>query len=235
MDELKLNIGASQTFLPEFINIDISDRADIPLDLNNQPLPFEDDSVSEVFSYHTLEHVENYLFVLGEIYRVLKHGGIFLVGAPYLTLTKYHLVNPYHYHNFNEYSFDFFDLNKLKGSASEQNPILFHKIFHRFHYIGFFNILPPPFRAWSRYHLLNVVRKIDFGLIAVKNTNLPIEIAPGYRRTLIKKYRGYLADRRNYGSLDLQDDYSTPFDRVKNTRIYNIAKNSWHWWQGHGN
>jgi SAM-dependent methyltransferase len=166
--QIALNIGASQTYIPGFINIDISSKADVSLDLSKDRLPFENSSVDMIFSYHTLEHVPNYLFSLSEIHRVLKHGGRFLVGLPYVTLTEYNLVNPYHLHNFNEFSFDFFDRTKLKGSASETNPILFTKIFHRFDYIGLFKFLPFPIQTWCRRHLLNVVRKIDFGLLAIK-------------------------------------------------------------------
>jgi SAM-dependent methyltransferase len=166
--EVKLNIGAGHTNIPGFINIDISSRADISLDLGKDRLPFDDDSVDLIFSYHTLEHVPDYLFALSEIHRVLKHGGRFLVGLPYVTLTEFHLVNPYHLHNFNEFSFDFFDMKKLKGSAAEANPVLFNKVFHRFHYIGIFNKVPEPFRSWCRRHLFNVVQKIDYGLICVK-------------------------------------------------------------------
>ena len=169
MSEIKLNLGAGFSYIPGFHNIDISPKADIVLDLGRERLPFEDNSVDLVFSYHCLEHVDNYLFALSEIYRVLKHGGIFLLGVPYVTLTEYNLVNPYHLHHFNEFSFDFFDATRLKGSAIEQNSILFTKIFHRFHYMEWFNIVPPPFRNWCRRHLFNVVRKIDFGLIAIKD------------------------------------------------------------------
>ncbi|MDQ3387656.1 MAG: methyltransferase domain-containing protein, partial [Actinomycetota bacterium] len=86
--EVRLNIGAGQTYIPGFINIDISSKADIVLDLGRDQLPFEDNSVDLIFSYHTLEHVPNYLFALSEIHRVLKNGGAFLVGLPYITLTE---------------------------------------------------------------------------------------------------------------------------------------------------
>jgi SAM-dependent methyltransferase len=169
--EVRVNIGAGQTRIPGFINVDISDKADISLDVGKDGLPFGDSSVDVIFSYHTLEHVPDYLFALSEIHRVLKHGGRFLVGLPYVTLTKYHLVNPYHLHNFNEYSFDFFDVHKLKGSAAEENAIMFKRVFRRFHYVGTFNVIPPPIRTWCRLHLLNVVRAIDYGLIAVKRVD----------------------------------------------------------------
>ncbi len=168
LKQLKLNIGAGQTYIPEFINIDLSDKADISLDLSTDRLPFEDNSVDLVFSYHTLEHIPDYLFALSEIYRVLKHRGRFLIGLPYVSLTEYNLVNPYHLHNFNEFSFDFFDKTKLKSSAAEVNTILFKKIFHRFDYMGIFKNFPPPLQTWCRRHLFNVVRKIDYGLLAIK-------------------------------------------------------------------
>lgn len=168
---IKLNLGASHTRIPGFVNIDIVKKADISLDLGKDKLPFENDSVDLIFSYHTLEHIPDYLFCISEIHRVLKHGGHFLVGVPYLTLTEYNLVNPYHLHNFNEYSFDFFDPSIRKGSASEENAIHFKKVFHRYDYIGKFARLPLPIKNWCRRHLLNVVKKIDFGLIAIKNTD----------------------------------------------------------------
>ncbi len=119
-----------------------------------------------------------------------------MVGLPYVTLTEYHLVNPYHHHNFNEFSFDFFDLNKLKGSAAETNTLLFKKIFHRFHYVGIFNILPPPIRSICRRHLLNVVRKIDFGLIAIKEKNTKI---PTYdKKMLLYEFQECLRSRIPY-------------------------------------
>jgi predicted SAM-dependent methyltransferase len=193
---VKLNIGAGKTYLPGFINIDISTKADLVLDIGTTPLPFEDNSVDLIFSYHTLEHVPNYLFALSEVHRVLKHGAIFLVGLPYVSSTDRHLVNPYHLHNFNEHSFDFFSRKIIKGSAAEENQILFEKVFHRFHYFGLFKIIPPPLSTWLRRHLLNVVKKIDFGLIAVKSPNETIK--PCDKATLILKFDECLNSRVRY-------------------------------------
>ncbi len=219
---LKLNLGAGQTYIPDFVNIDISPKADITLDLGKDRLPYEDNSVDLVFSYHTLEHIPDYLFALSEIHRVLKHGGRFLVGLPYVTLTEYHLVNPYHLHNFNEFSFDFFEPGKLKGSAAEENPILFKKIFHRFHYMGFFKFAPPPMRGWCRRHLLNVVRKIDFGLLAIKQTDQPLpEIG---RRKLVRQFDACLRSRVYYGATPGVQAPIGLQQRLRQLRA---------WWEGH--
>lgn len=185
-EEVRINLGAGETYIPGFVNIDIAPHAEVSLDLGKDKLPFEDNSVDLAFSYHTLEHVPDYLFAMGEIHRVLKHGAPFLVGVPYVTLTYYHLVNPYHLHNFNESSFDFFDPDLLRGSAVEQavedHAILFKKGFHRYHYMGMFNLMPPPLRGWCRQHLMNTVRKIDFGLVAVKDETQPLRVDPAALR-----------------------------------------------------
>ena len=106
-----------------------SPNADICIDLDKDDLPFEDNSVNLISAYHTSEHVKDYLSVLAKIHRVLKHGGRLLLGLPYMTETKYRLSSPYHLHNFNEYSFDYFEPKRLKGSASENNQIIFREIF----------------------------------------------------------------------------------------------------------
>ena len=51
------------------------------MDVGKEKLPFESDSVDIVFSYHTLEHIDGYLFCLAEIYRVLKHKGLFFIST----------------------------------------------------------------------------------------------------------------------------------------------------------
>jgi SAM-dependent methyltransferase len=194
----RLNIGASRTRIDGFTNVDIAPWADVSVDIGQQPLPFEDDSVDLVFSYHTLEHVPDYLFALGEIHRVLKHNAPFLVGLPYVTSTEVNLINPYHLHHFSEHSFDFFEQGKLRNSACEdvgQTPIVFKKAFHTFHYMGLSNVLPKTGKRWARRHLFNVVRKIDFGLIAVKDDR-PLEFDAAQ---LEADFTRYLLARHPYG------------------------------------
>ena len=224
ISEVKLNIGAGKTRIPGFINIDIAERAELSLDIGTTPLPFEDSSVDLIFSYHTMEHVPNYLFALSEIYRVLKHGGIFLVGLPYVTLTEYHLINPYHLHNFSEHSFAFFEPRQLKGSAAETNDISFVRVFHRFHYIGIFKLLPPPFRTWCRRHLLNVVRKVDMGLIAFKGTReMGRMILDSHK--LQKQFDKCVRARIPYeGRLDARPVGGLSIQTIRKARA---------WWNGH--
>lgn len=192
-----LNIGAGQTYLPGFLNIDLDPKADITLDLGADPLPFEDDVIELVFSYHTLEHVPDLLHALSEIHRVLKHDGTLLLGLPYATSTIYHIVNPYHLHSFNEYAFDLFDSRKLKGSAVEMNRVEFQQAWVRFDYFRGWRHLPGPLRTLARRHLLNVVRWFDLGLVAVKQP-APVNMSAGRAEMMRRQFDDCLRARRRY-------------------------------------
>jgi SAM-dependent methyltransferase len=172
----QLHIGCGRTRLDGFVNIDVIDGCDLRLDMERDPLPCETGSVDLVFAHHSLEHFTNYLGALGEIWRVLRHGGRFLLEVPYYTLGQYNLVNPYHKTHFNEFSFDFFEIGKLKQSAHEENPILFTKAWHRFHWMAEFADKPEAEREFARRHYFNTVRAIDFSLYAVKPPHERIEL-----------------------------------------------------------
>lgn len=195
---IKLNIGAGITYIPGFINIDLSDKADISLDLNHERLPFNDNSVDVIYSNHTLEHFSEYLFALGEIHRVLKHGGKFLLAVPYVTLTEYNLINPYHKQHFNEFSFDFFDPRKLLNSAAEDGQIAFEEVCHRFTYLPDFADLPKEEQDFARRHYFNVVREITFGILAIKDMNTELKIEPDMQKNLLQEYDDYTAARIKY-------------------------------------
>lgn len=230
---LRLNIGAGNRYIPGMVNIDIAKHADISLDLNVSPLPFDDSTVDLVFSYHTLEHVDRYLYALGEVHRVMKHGAPLLIGLPYVSLTYWHQVNPFHKHDFNEGSFDFFDPARLRGSAAEGEigvDIAFKKVFHRFHYMGTIHLLPPPLKDWARAHLLNTVRKIDFGLLAVKRPE-PVSADP---RELRREFDRLLKSRRPYNSAadipaaDIPAPGGSASARWRRPRMSEVRA----WWQG---
>lgn len=79
----KLNIGCGKYYRAGFINIDIdpSVKPDIIRDIE-KGLPFDDNSVDEIFCSHTLEHIHDLLFVLREFYRVCKNGAKITIIVP---------------------------------------------------------------------------------------------------------------------------------------------------------
>lgn len=82
----KLNLGCGFNKKPKeegWINIDAdaSVNPDMARDIE-QGLPFDDSSVDEVYAHHVLEHMEDFIFVLGEIYRVCMDGAEIEVEVP---------------------------------------------------------------------------------------------------------------------------------------------------------
>jgi len=66
----------------EWVGIDLREEKDITvMDAHN--LEFEDESIGAVISITTLEHIHNPIVVAGEIRRILKKGGFFILSVPY--------------------------------------------------------------------------------------------------------------------------------------------------------
>lgn len=83
-DAKKLHLGSGSISLAGWINIDLeTPEADLLLDLR-EPLPFDAESVSHIFSEHVIEHVEydDGLRLLRECRRVLRPDGVIRVTTP---------------------------------------------------------------------------------------------------------------------------------------------------------
>lgn len=101
---MKLDIGCGKVKSEGFIGIDrfILKGVDIVADLNN-PLPFFNDSVDFLLASHSLEHVNDLIAVMQEIYRISRHGAQICIVAPYYN-QNLNLANPYHKQVFNEHT-----------------------------------------------------------------------------------------------------------------------------------
>ncbi|MBF0472824.1 MAG: methyltransferase domain-containing protein [Nitrospirae bacterium] len=86
-DSIKLNIGGGKGHpqVDGWKVVDIRNHADIVVDISRNPLPFEDNSVSAIFTSHTLEHIipQRLPHVLTEFYRVMdKQNSILRIIVP---------------------------------------------------------------------------------------------------------------------------------------------------------
>jgi SAM-dependent methyltransferase len=89
---IKLELGCGHTKkIKDAIGVDIVDLEDVDVVVNlNAGLPFENNTIDEIYSFHFLEHVEDLEFILKEIHRVLKINGKTMGTVP-------HFANPYFY------------------------------------------------------------------------------------------------------------------------------------------
>ena len=84
--ERKINLGCGLEKKEGFIGIDIRNFGQEIIRDITKGLPFDDNSVDEIYSSHALEHIErkDIPFVWEEVYRVLKHGGIVTIIVPHV-------------------------------------------------------------------------------------------------------------------------------------------------------
>ena len=80
----KLNLGSSDRIKPGFLNLDILPLpgVDIVCDLNDG-IPLKNDSVTEIYASHILEHIDDIIKIMEEIYRVCQDGAIVKIKVPY--------------------------------------------------------------------------------------------------------------------------------------------------------
>ncbi|TNJ65321.1 methyltransferase domain-containing protein [Paenibacillus hemerocallicola] len=88
MGSQKLHLGCGRTILEGWINLDFVAQEGVDVianldDCKNSPLPFEDNTISEFFASHLLEHIQYPLPLLQEMHRIAKPGALAVFRVPY--------------------------------------------------------------------------------------------------------------------------------------------------------
>lgn len=109
----KLNIGSGTDIRKGWVNLDVThlDGVDVVHDLNQFPWPFENNEFDEILLWNVLEHLDDRIKTLEEIYRISKPNANVRVSVPYWNSYEF-ITDPTHKQRFNEFSFDFFDPSK---------------------------------------------------------------------------------------------------------------------------
>lgn len=107
-----LDLGCGNKKRQGAIGIDFNDRtdADIIHNLNVFPYPLQESTFDEVYLDNCLEHLDNVISVMEEIYRLCKSHGTVKVIVPYFR-SVWACIDPTHQHFFTVNSFAYFDPN----------------------------------------------------------------------------------------------------------------------------
>jgi len=110
---VKLNLGSGPWKAEGFLNVDIINHpnVDIVHNLNEVPWPFEDESVGHVHAKNILEHLDDLVLTMEEIWRILIPGGTTEIVVPYYNCTGA-FRDPTHKQFFTEHTFDYFSVNR---------------------------------------------------------------------------------------------------------------------------
>jgi len=103
----KLNLGCGNKKIEGFINVDSRPDCtpDVLADLDKGLEPFANDSIDEIRAEHVLEHVDDLLLVLSEMYRVSKNGAVWNIFVPHYS---HGFLHPFHKRGFCCRTFDWF-------------------------------------------------------------------------------------------------------------------------------
>jgi hypothetical protein len=106
---LRLNLGSGKRNRPGFYNVDHLPLPGVDIVANlNEPLDdLPDNSVDEIYSRHTLEHVANLLPLLSDIHRISRPRARIEIIVPHFS-NSYSFSDPTHVRVFGLYSFFYF-------------------------------------------------------------------------------------------------------------------------------
>jgi predicted SAM-dependent methyltransferase len=91
----KLNLGCGNDIKEGYINVDLyNPKADIIWDLNKFPWPFGDNEFDEIYAAHILEHLNDTVRAMEEIWRISKRGAKVIIKVPHFSTTWF--GNPTH-------------------------------------------------------------------------------------------------------------------------------------------
>lgn len=130
----KLNLGAGRDIKEGFTNHDISPLTGIDTihDLNQYPWPWPKNSFDQILAIDILEHLDDVITPIEELYRILKPGGEVTIRVPYWNHSCAY-IDPTHKRGFHEQTFHFFDINsgyyKDRGYYSKASFEIIEEIF----------------------------------------------------------------------------------------------------------
>lgn len=108
LDKIIIDLGCGKRKYQGSIGIDLVKLkgVDIVADLN-KGIPLKEDSLDMLVSFHFLEHVNDFIYIVEEIHRVVKPDGIVKIRVPYFNCFDA-FADPTHKIFFTERTFDYF-------------------------------------------------------------------------------------------------------------------------------
>jgi ubiquinone/menaquinone biosynthesis C-methylase UbiE len=107
---VRLDIGCGRSKLKGTLGVDIVPLpgVNVVADLNSG-LPFRDNSVDEIYTSHTLEHVDNFTGTMEELYRICKPNALVHIWVPHASCPFVTWIDPTHRRGLTIETFSYFN------------------------------------------------------------------------------------------------------------------------------
>jgi SAM-dependent methyltransferase len=113
-----VDLGCGSRKAPGAIGLDSApiSGVDVVADMR-AGLPFRDSSLDGVYAYHVLEHFDDFIGMMEEIWRVLRPGGLARIKVPHATSSFVTWKDPTHRRGLSIATFAYFDDTYFDGAA----------------------------------------------------------------------------------------------------------------------
>lgn len=166
----KLNLGCGLDVRKDCVNLDLVKLPgiDVVHDLNKFPYPFKENTFDEILCLNVLEHVRDFVKVLGELHRISKPDAIIVVSVPYWN-SNLAWADPQHKRGFTLDTFTYFEKTSCpKGDKSYYAPFNFKVVRQRLIGNSLTKCLPEFLRRKVAFFLCNIGQGIEAKLRVVK-------------------------------------------------------------------
>jgi len=147
---MKLNLGCGNDYLKGYVNCDRIKEVnpDKIVDLEKK-LPFENKSITEIKITHVIEHINNLIPLMEEMYRICKNNAKIKIRTPYFS-SESAFSNVTHVRFFTWTSFDMFDKNHIEHFHVPS--LNFKTIYKRLHWRKYFFFFESLFNYFPRVY-----------------------------------------------------------------------------------
>ncbi len=116
--QVRVELGCGARKMPGTIGLDVVALlgVDVIADME-RGLPFRDNSIDELHAYHVLEHIDDLLGLVVEIWRVLRGGGRLHLKVPHAASPVNAWKDPTHRHALSIATFAYFDDTYYDGAV----------------------------------------------------------------------------------------------------------------------
>lgn len=111
---LMLDVGCGMTKHKGCIGVDTRKLKGVDIIADACMLPFKDNCFDKIFLSHIVEHIQDLVLFMKEIWRISKSVATILVWTPHFTAHRSY-ADPTHQHHMSSQSFDYFDKTTTLG------------------------------------------------------------------------------------------------------------------------